>query len=245
MRVQKPVIALVLLGLFGFAGCGDEQPLLENPGEAIIIQMLPPVVIAPEESLLLWVNVGNVDTATRSYLWTAKNSRGEDVTEVVFSSADASTPEEDTPAEEPVVQNRDTKVRFSTAEPGAYLITVTVTGQDGKQATASTILEVVAENSPPQLDETDAITIDPVGPYVVNRDIFLTAQAVDPEGGRLSYTWSIKDQTNQEVSDGLESNTGPTVKFTPQIAGSYLVTVTVADDRDAQERASILVIVVQ
>jgi hypothetical protein len=235
-----------LLILLAFVGCGSDQPLVANPGEAIVLQMQPPVSIAPGESLLMWVNTGNANADEFSFVWTARNSRSEDVTDTVFAAVDAPANGESDPAsteaeEAPV--NRGPKARFSTNEAGTYLITVTITARDGKKATESVILEVVADNSPPRLDETNPITVDPAPPYRAGRDIFLTAQAADPEDDRLTYEWSIKDQDNQEVLDGLESTTGPTIKFTPQTAGSFLATVAVTDAREGRDRASILVIV--
>ena len=186
-----------------------------------------------------------------SYEWTAKNNKNEDVTNTVFvaaeTAAETTEPAEGETAGEATTQqlapNQGPRVRFTANEAGTHLVTVTINDGNDNQVTESTFIEVVAANRPPVLDATDAITISPGPPHKVAQEIFLTAVATDPDADRLAYEWTARDQSNQAAQDVLEASTGPSVKFTATTSGSYLVSVSVTDGKDGQDRASAVVVV--
>ena len=237
-------VAYLLIPLV-FISCGNEQPIVDNPA-AIFSQILPPLSVRAGEVLALQLNARDPDGDELSYEWTAKNSKGEDVTDTVFVTVEAAEPAGETAGETTTQRapNQGPRVQFSTNEGGTYFITVTIDDGNDNQVKESTVIEVIGVNRSPVLDATDPITISPGPPHTVGQEVFLTAQATDSDGDRITYEWTAKDQSNQAAQEVLEAGTGPTVRFTAGTAGSYLVTVVVNDGNNGQDRASAVVVVI-
>jgi outer membrane protein OmpA-like peptidoglycan-associated protein len=117
-------------------------------------------------------------------------------------------------------------------KPGNYKVTCTVS--DGEAtATASstgTVRERVIPNQPPAI-ECLTTTMD----VASGTSIELRARASDPDGDKLSYTWS--------GPEGAVSGTGEVATFNAAgiKAGSYTVTVTVDDGRGGKASCSMTV----
>ncbi|HWH31921.1 MAG TPA: PKD domain-containing protein, partial [Egibacteraceae bacterium] len=109
--------------------------------------------------------------------------------------------------------------------PGSYTVTLTV--HDGRaQATTSRTVQAVLPNRPPAASFTATTT---------DLAVALDARASsDADGDALHFAW--------ELGDGRTA-TGATVSHTYGTAGSYVVTLTVTDDRGASTTARTLVTV--
>jgi outer membrane protein OmpA-like peptidoglycan-associated protein len=117
-------------------------------------------------------------------------------------------------------------------KPGTYTVTCAVS--DGKLSASSaskgTIRERIIPNQPPTI-ECLTTTLD----VASGGTIELRAKASDPEGEKLSYSWS--------ATGGSVSGTGETATFNAAgvKAGSYAVTTTVTDSRGGKASCSMTV----
>lgn len=224
-------------------GCGgNEQPVIDNSGQAIFSQLLPPFSIQVQETLTLQINAIDPDGDQLIYTWTVRSAKGDDVTNTVFIVEASNQENEGKEVGQPST-NQGPLVQFTTNKAGAYLVTVTIDDGNSKPIIESTIIEVVGVNRPPVLDGTDSIIISPGPPHRIAQEIFLTAQATDPDGDRLIYEWTAKDGNNQDAQHVLEQGTGPSIKFTTDISGAYLVSVAVTDGEAGQDSAAVVIVV--
>jgi hypothetical protein len=224
-------------------GCGgNEQPIIDNSGQAIFSQLLAPFSIQVQETLTLQINATDPDGDELIYTWIARNSKGDDVTNTVFIIKTSNQENEGEEVEQPST-SQGPLVRFTTNKAGTYLVTVTIDDGNDKSIIESTIIEVVGVNRPPVLDGTDSIIISPGPPHRIAQEIFLTAQASDADGDRLIYEWTAKDGNNQDAQHILEEGTGPSIKFTTDISGAYLVSVVVRDGEAGQDSAAVVVVI--
>ena len=75
LRIPQVLGFYLSVAILACIGCGGDSPLVENPGQAIIVRMLPPITVAVGESLELRVNTTHPDRDKFSYEWTARNGR--------------------------------------------------------------------------------------------------------------------------------------------------------------------------
>ncbi len=91
----------------------------------------------------------------------------------------------------------------------------------------------VSFNTPPVIESAyaDAKTIE------IGGSVTLSVSASDPDGDNLSYLWSSADGSfNPE-------NAADTIWTAPLVAGEYLLTVTVSDDRQGETSLDISIVV--
>jgi outer membrane protein OmpA-like peptidoglycan-associated protein len=117
-------------------------------------------------------------------------------------------------------------------QPGTYTLTCTVS--DGEASTSAnstgTVRERVIPNRPPTIDCLTT-TMD----VASGGTIELRARAADPDGDKLTYSWS--------ATGGTVTGSGETATFNASgvKAGSYAVTVTVDDGRGGKASCSMTV----
>jgi outer membrane protein OmpA-like peptidoglycan-associated protein len=117
-------------------------------------------------------------------------------------------------------------------KPGTYTVTCAVS--DGKLSASSsargTIRERIIPNQPPTI-ECLTTTMD----VASGGSTELRARASDPDGDKLTYSWS--------ATSGTVSGTGETAAFNASgvRAGSYTVTATVDDGRSGKASCSMMV----
>ena len=80
-------------------------------------------------------------------------------------------------------------------------------------------------------------------PHYVDQEIFLVAQASDPDNDTLVFEWSARDQENSDAGGLIEEGSGASAKFRADSPGSYLVSVLVKDNRGGQDRDSVIIVV--
>lgn len=111
-------------------------------------------------------------------------------------------------------------------EPGSYEVELTVTDDDGEQASTSVTIEV---NAPPT---ASASADPPSGDAPLNVD-FDGSDSSDPDGEIVEYRWEIEGPT--------PGGTGETITRRFQTRGEYDVTLTVTDDDGATDSTTITV----
>ena len=119
-------------------------------------------------------------------------------------------------------------------EPGAYIVTLTVTDNSGAPDSDRTIA-LIAASEPP--------VADPNGPYIGRRDqevIFDGTGSSDPDGDdtKLDYSWDFGDNT-PIVSTGSD----PSARHTYEKAWQYPVTLTVTDNEGKTDSDNTLAII--
>lgn len=113
------------------------------------------------------------------------------------------------------------------ASAGNYTVTLTVTDDKGATATSSASATITA-GSPSNQPPTARIN----GPYTGTAGTaiaFSAAGSSDPEGGSLTYQWSFGDGTTA-------TGVSPAKAYTA--AGTFIVTLTVTDDKGATATAA-------
>ena len=229
-----------------FFGCGsNEPPKMEEGYDSIISTIVPPLSVPTGQIIVLEAKAKDPDQDELSYVWTARDPESKDVTSVVFvAGVPSENAKKDADKEkEKSAPNEGPRINFSATEGGTYLITVTIDdGNDGK-ITRSTFISVATTNRQPTLNSTDPITISPIPPHYTNQEIFLVAQADDPDGDKLLYEWSARDQANADAGGLLESTEGTSVKLVADVPGSYLISVLVQDGHGGQDRGSSIIVV--
>jgi len=109
--------------------------------------------------------------------------------------------------------------------PGTYAITVNVTDGKAGEATMQLTIDVqeAPTNHPPVIESLAAKP----SPVVQGQTTTIKCAASDPDGDELNYLWSVER--------GNISGEGATVTWTaPQACGSYVIKVTVTDDRGGE-----------
>ena len=112
----------------------------------------------------------------------------------------------------------DATFGFTPDDDGEYVVTLTVSDDDGGSASDSRTITVT--NASPTLTLSGAPTTSPEGTTIA-----ITASATDPGSADvLSYAWSVS-----RGGSVYATGTGAAVGFTPDDDGTYVVAVTVSD----------------
>ena len=110
---------------------------------------------------------------------------------------------------------------------GTYVVTLTVTDDDGHTDTMTQAVQVGTTNLPP----VAAFTFSPTNPAVGSWAQFNASSSSDPDGSIVSYAWNYGDgHTNSAAI--------PTDYHAFTAAGTYTVTLTVTDDDGATNSVS-------
>lgn len=111
------------------------------------------------------------------------------------------------------------------SSPGTYVVSLTVTDNDGASAVKSTTITVNPANLPP-VPVITASTLTGPAPLTVSLN---GAGSSDPDGSITAYAW--------DLGNG-DTATGPLASLTYTTAGSYVVKLTVTDNRGASRTTS-------
>ncbi|MEM9069959.1 MAG: hypothetical protein AAGE52_15710 [Myxococcota bacterium] len=118
---------------------------------------------------------------------------------------------------------RATRLRtgFTPDRQGDYLVTYTATDTDG--LSSSCTIRVVGTPTPPELTCPDRIETPPL------RAISVEAMAVD-DGDTLRYAWRLAEREVGSAARAPSPANAMVTNFTPDIAGDYLLQLTVTDE---------------
>jgi len=103
---------------------------------------------------------------------------------------------------------------------GIFTVKITVSDWEGLEAITSFKLTVLRFNSPP-----DITNVRPKNgtKYLFDHEVVFSADAIDPEGDRLSFTW---------VEGNRTLGRGSSIVTMFSLPGTYIVTLIVSDGRD-------------
>lgn len=113
------------------------------------------------------------------------------------------------------------------ASAGSYLVTLTVTDNDGQSDSASQPIVVGVSQQPP----VASFTYTPLAPQIGDTVTFNAGSSFDPDGTIVSYIWDLN-------GDGVADASGPFVQATFSTAGAILVTLTVTDNNGLSSTAT-------
>jgi hypothetical protein len=103
-----------------------------------------------------------------------------------------------------------------------------LTVSDGELATRDTVrVTVSAANQAPAVDAGTDQSI------ILGATANVTATATDPDGDALTYAWTVQSRPAASTA-ALSATTTPAVSITPDVAGAYVLRVTVSDGRGGQ-----------
>lgn len=114
------------------------------------------------------------------------------------------------------------QVSFSAATLGNYEVAVQVTDSKGEMTQAVYTFTVTTDNLPPivELGSDSNVRIAPI--------TLTCASCYDPEGELLTYQWQLQSRPAQSSSEIL-SATEASAQLNPDVAGEYVVALTVSD----------------
>lgn len=116
---------------------------------------------------------------------------------------------------------------FTPSVAGVYEFEVTVS--DGELAARDTVrVTVAAANRAPAVDAGADQSV------TVGAQSTVTATASDPDGDPLTYAWTVASRPEGSTAALSATNT-PSVSLTPDVAGAYVLRVTVSDGRGGED----------
>lgn len=114
---------------------------------------------------------------------------------------------------------------------GTYKVVITVKDRDGLAAATEFWLTVIKTNHPP---EVSSVSPEDGTEIFVGDNLLFTANATDPDGDGLNYTW-----TDGATVVGY----GPSITIHFEEVATYLITLTVSDGRlSAENETSVIVL---
>ena len=240
VQLSSPVFLFFVVLIFCALGCGRNEPP-EFLDINILSELEQPYEVFSGQTIELEVKVEDPDQDELIIEWTARNGKYEEVA-TVFKTIVEKGKDQETEGEQDG-PNKGPKVYFSAEQADIYAISVAVSDGNGHQIQNSTFIKVNALNKPPVLDGTSPVTLSPAMPHYVDQEIFLVAQASDPDNDTLVFEWSARDQENSDAGGLIEEGSGASAKFKADSPGSYLVSVLVKDNRGGQDRDSVIIVV--
>jgi hypothetical protein len=117
------------------------------------------------------------------------------------------------------------------SDAGTYTVKITVSDWEGLEAVTSFKLTILKYNSPPNITNVKPKN---GSKYLFDHEVVFTADATDPEGDRLTYTWTEGNRT---------LGRGSMIVTMFSLPGTYVVTLNVSDGRDSTTRDITIVIV--
>ena len=116
---------------------------------------------------------------------------------------------------------------FTPSVAGVYEFELTVS--DGELAARDTVrVTVAAANRAPVVDAGADQSV------TVGAQSTVTATATDPDGDPLTYAWTVESRPEGSTA-ALSATDTPSVSLTPDIAGAYVLRVTVSDGRGGED----------
>jgi len=135
---------------------------------------------------------------------------------------------------ESVAELEDVGGPFFTLTPdrqGDYVAHYEVFDDDGLMSVCDVL--VIGTPTPPELTCPDEVATNPL------LETEITVEAVD-DGDTLTYSWDLSGRP--DGSDAMDpSPAAPTARFTPDVAGAYVATVTVRDEDGMEDTCDVLV----
>lgn len=125
-----------------------------------------------------------------------------------------------------LVDGATAQARFTPTVAGAYAFELTVS--DGELADRDTVVVTVsAANRVPVVDAGSDVSV------TLGEVASVTATASDPDGDPLTFAWTVQSRPTGSTAE-LSATDTASVSITPDVAGEYLLQVTVSDGRGGQ-----------
>jgi len=139
----------------------------------------------------------------------------------------------------PTTSGGTSTATWSSANPGVYVISVSVSDGKGGVATDAVTVTVVqpgVENNPPTFGQT-GISSDVSAPVATQKVIF-SATATDPDGDTLSYDWSDSSGGSNFFDTSVDETGKATASWRIDTPGTYTITVTATDGKGGSAQAT-------
>ncbi len=201
----------------------NEPPQFED----VPITASPDSFTQPGQSVYLVANAVDSNDDSIMYEWTATDWENVDKTGEVFPKG---------------IEGQS--VVFLTNQNGTYQVTVRISDGKGEARVASTLIDV--RNEPPKFD-ANPISVSPTPPVKKGETVILTANVADPDDDRITSIWTVTNADGIDVTELTlkQGKEGHSVRFMPDIADVYQISVKVSDDKGAESTASVLVRVIE
>ncbi|NDU96681.1 PKD domain-containing protein [Spirosoma terrae] len=108
-------------------------------------------------------------------------------------------------------------------KPGTYIISLTVTDENGKKETAEITINVSLPGKPPVISLASSLSVETGKETSIDG-----SKSSDPDGDKLTYAWTIKTKptgSNATLSNAQSATAG----LTADVAGTYVLSLTVSD----------------
>ncbi len=130
----------------------------------------------------------------------------------------------------------DAVIEFTPQTVGEYQIMLLVTDNDHATSSDEKTLTVSAPNLAPVAEAGENQSVVLVNVVTLNG-----SEYYDPEGEQLAYLWSLASPVGSNVE--LAQSTNVSTNFTPDVAGTYQLTLTVTDESGLTDTDSVVITV--
>ncbi|WP_157618652.1 PKD domain-containing protein [Spirosoma spitsbergense] len=122
-----------------------------------------------------------------------------------------------------IVNSNTVNAELTPDKPGTYGIVLTVTDASGQKAVTEITLTASLPGKPPVISVVTALTVETGQQTSID-----ASKSSDPDGDKLTYAWAVKTKPTGSTAVLTNAQTA-TAGFTADIAGAYVLSLTISD----------------
>jgi hypothetical protein len=194
----------------GFSSLDDVSENTDHKEAASESQNKPPTAIAGPDYV--------ITKPTHKLILDGRNSFDEDGDEIDFAWYLVNSPQGATAA---ISEPNSPISSFTASQDGTYWFSLIVS--DGQLKSSPSVIKVTLQRK----NITPIAVISGPTRGIPNKEVIFSGEkSFDPEHGPLKYSWKI-DESPSKKSESEIQNSAPQAKFTPDIPGTYLISLVV------------------